>query len=175
MPKLKYSEELKLKVIHYLMEGHSLIEAEKEFHIVKQNIQKWRDAYELHGVKGILIKQNNHNKDTGDFKVHVIEYKQMHQLSARQTAAHFNIPTWQSVLNWEKLYKQEGPDALRRERRGKAGYGSGTMKGKKRTFEPKSEVETLQEENQRLRMENDYLKKLNDLIKEREKSKKQTK
>ena len=111
------------------MEGHSLIEAEKEFHIGKQNIQKWRDAYELHGVKGILIKQNNHNKYTGDFKVHVIEYKQMHQLSARQTAAHFNIPTWQSVLNWEKLYKQEGPDALRRERRGKAGYESGTMKG----------------------------------------------
>ena len=68
MPKLKYSEELKLKVIHYLMEGHSLIEAEREFHIGKQNIQKWRDAYELHGVKGSLIKQNNHNKYTGDFK-----------------------------------------------------------------------------------------------------------
>ena len=145
MPKLKYSEELKLKVIHYLMEGHSLIEAEREFHIGKQNIQKWRDAYELHGVKGILIKQNNHNKYTGDFKVYVIEYKQMHQLS------------------------------LRRERRGKAGYEAGTMKGKKRTFKPKSEVETLQEENQRLRMENEYLKKLNALIQEREKSKKQTK
>lgn len=53
MPKLKYAEELKLKVIHYLMEGHSLIEAEREFHIGKQNIQKWRDAYELHGIKGI--------------------------------------------------------------------------------------------------------------------------
>lgn len=49
------------------------------------------------------------------------------------------------------------------------------MKGKKRTFEPKSEMETLQEENQRLRMENEYLKKLNALIQEREKSAKQTK
>ena len=79
-------------------------------------------------------------------------------LSARQTAAHFNISTWQSVLNWEELYIQEAPEALRRERRGKAGYEAGTMKGKKRTFKPKSEVETLQEENQRLRMENEYLK-----------------
>ena len=175
MPKLKYSDELKLKVIHYLLEGHSLLEAEKEFHIGKQNIQKWRDAYELHGVNGIRIKQSKHNKYTGDFKVHVIEYKQMHQLSARQTAAYFNIPKWQSVLNWEKLYKQEGPDVLRRERRGKARYESGTMKRKKRTFEPKSEVETLQEENRRLRMENEYLKKLNVLIQEREKSEKQTK
>ena len=49
------------------------------------------------------------------------------------------------------------------------------MKGKKRTFEQKSEVESLQEENQRLRMENEYLKKLNALIQEREKSEKQTK
>ena len=49
------------------------------------------------------------------------------------------------------------------------------MKRKKRTFEPKSEVETLQEENRRLRMENEYLKKLNVLNQEREKSEKQTK
>lgn len=175
MPKLKYSEELKLQIIYYLIAGHSMNEAERKFHVGKQTIQKWRDAYELHGVKGILIKQNNHNRYTGDFKVHVIEYKQMHQLSARQTAAHFNIPSWQSVLNWEKIYHQEGPDALRKERRGKAGYESGTMKGKKRTFEPKSEMETLKEENQRLKMENEYLKKLNALIQEREKSEKPTK
>ena len=48
------------------------------------------------------------------------------------------------------------------------------MKGKKPDFSPKSEIETLQEENQRLRMENEYLKKLNALIQKREKSEKQT-
>lgn len=53
---------------------------------------------------------------------------------------------------------QERSDVLCRERRGKARYESGTMKGKKRTFDPKSEVEMLQEENRRLRMENEYLK-----------------
>lgn len=94
MPKLKYSEELKLQIIHYLMAGHSMNEAERKFHVGKQTLQKWRDAYELHGVKRILIKQNDHNRYTGNFKVYVIKYKQMHQLSARQTAAHFNILSW---------------------------------------------------------------------------------
>ena len=175
MPELKYSEELKLQVIHYVLAGHSTIQASKEFFVGKQTVQKWMDAYKAHGVKGILIKQHDHNKYTGDFKVHVIEYRQVHQLSARQTAAHFNIPSWQTVLNWEKIYHQEGPDALRQERRGKAGYNTGTMKGRKPQFSPKSEIETLQEENQRLRMENEYLKKLNALIQEREKSGKKTK
>ena len=175
MPNLKYSEELKLKVIHYVLEGHSMHQAAKEFSVGKQTVQKWIDAYKAHGVKGILIKQHDHNRYTGDFKVHVIEYKQNNQLSAKQTAAYFNIPSWQSILNWEKIYNQEGTDALRQERRGKSGFRTGTMKGKKPDFSPKSEIETLQEENRRLRMENEYLKKLNALIQEREKSGKRTK
>ena len=174
MPKLKYSEELKLNVIHYVLDGHSMIQAAKKFYVGKQTVQKWMDAYRIHGINGIRIKQHDHNKYTGDFKVHVIEYKQINQLSARQTAAHFNIPTWQSIINWEKIYDQKGPDALKKENRGKAGFSTGTMKGKKPDFSPKSEIETLQEENQRLRMENEYLKKLNALIQKREKSEKQT-
>ena len=63
---------------------------------------------------------------------------------------------------------------MKKENRGKAGFSTGTMKGKKPDFSPKSEIETLQEENQRLRMENEYLKKLNALIQKREKSEKQT-
>lgn len=172
MPKLKYSEELKSKVIHYVLEGHSMYQAAKEFYVGKGTVQKWMNAYRVHGVNGICIKQNNHNKYTGDFKIHVIEYKQNNQLSARQTAAHFNIPSWQSILNWEKIYQQRGPDTLKKETRGKANFNTGTMKGRRPNFSPKSEIETLQEENQRLRMENEYLKKLNALIQERERSEK---
>lgn len=175
MPKIKYSEELKLQAIHYVMEGHSLNEASKKFATGKQNIQKWRDAYEQQGVKGIFIRQNHHHKYTGEFKIHVIEYKHLNQLSARQTAAHFNIASWQSVLNWEKKYDQKGPDALLIENRGRAGYRTGTVKGKTPTFSQEKKPETLQEENRRLRMENEYLKKLNALIQERETLRKPTK
>lgn len=175
MPKTKYSEELKLEIIHYVMEGHSMNEAAKKFAVEKQNIQKWRDAYEQQGVKGILIRQNHHHKYTGDFKIHVIEYKHQNQLSARQTAAHFNIATWQSVINWERKYNQEGPDSLLIENRGKASYRTGTMKGKKPSFSQEKKWESLEEENRRLRMENEYLKKLNALVQEKEKSQKKKK
>ena len=72
MPKLKYSEELKLKVIHYVLEGHSMYQAAKEFYAGKGTVQKWMNAYRIHGVNGICIKQNSYNKYTGDFKVHVM-------------------------------------------------------------------------------------------------------
>lgn len=71
MPKLKYSEELKLEVIHYVLDGHSMTQAAKKFYVGKKTVQKWMDAYRVHGINGIRIKQNDHNKYTGDFKVHV--------------------------------------------------------------------------------------------------------
>ena len=91
-------------------------QAAKEFYVGKQTDQKWMDAYKAHGISCILIKQHSHNKYTGDFKISVIEYKQINQLSARQTAAYFNIPSWQSILNWEKIYIQKGPGMLSKRR-----------------------------------------------------------
>ena len=75
MSKLKYSGKLKLKVIHYVLDGHSMYQAVKEFYVGKGTVQKWMHAYRTHGVNGICIRQHNYNKYTGDFKAHMIEYK----------------------------------------------------------------------------------------------------
>lgn len=175
MPKLKYSEELKLQVVQYVQDGHSMNEAAERFCISKRTVQKWVYAYEHHGANGILIKQHCHNKYTGDFKIHVVEYMLAHGLSATQTAAHFNIPAFQSVLRWNKIYEQEGPGALLEERRGRSSSRSATMKKRKASIPKETSKETLEEEVIRLRMENEYLKKLNALIQKREKSAKKTK
>ena len=90
--------------------------------------------------------------------------------SLRQTAAHFNIPSKESVAKWERIYYEEGKDALYEERRGRA-----SKMGIKRTPAAKKTAdknEDLLAEVQRLRMENEYLKKLNALVQEREKSEK---
>ncbi len=39
MPKIKYTEELKLEVIHYVLEGHSMYQAEKSFMLVKEQFR----------------------------------------------------------------------------------------------------------------------------------------
>ena len=175
MPNLRCSEELKLEVVQYVLSGHSIDQASKTYVVDKDSIGKWIAFYQHHGMEGLLTKQYNHNKYTGDFKISVIKYRQEHSLSQKQTAALFNIPSHRSIASWEAKYFKEGPAALFAETRGKAGYKTGVMKGQKPTFSKKKKDESLLEENRRLRMENEYLKKLNALIQEREKYEKPTK
>ena len=94
----------------------------------------------------------------------------MHQnsLSIRSTAALFGIQSPPTVSKWERIYYEEGKEALYEERRGRTRKMS-TKKPRKYKKDIK-ENEDLIAEVQRLRMENEYLKKLNALIQEREKS-----
>ena len=88
-------------------------------------------------------------------------------MSLNETSSYFCIPSDRTVAKWERIYYEEGSDALLEERRGRKNMG------KKRTRKPKKNVnenEDLLAEVQRLRMENEYLKKLNALVLEREKS-----
>lgn len=52
MPKIKYSEELKLEVVQYVLNGHSKAQASKKYLIDKGTVQKWVDAYNSSGSKG---------------------------------------------------------------------------------------------------------------------------
>ena len=84
-------------------------------------------------------------------------------LSATETSVHFRLQT-HVVLKWERIYYEEGPQALYEERRGRSKNVNSKPKNKK--LDKKIE-EDLVTENQRLRMENEYLKKLNALVQER--------
>ena len=67
-------------------------------------------------------------------------------------------------MKWERIYYEEGPQALYQERRGR----KINMNSKPRKKKLSKEIEEdLIAENQRLRMENEYLKKLNALVQER--------
>jgi len=89
-------------------------------------------------------------------------------LSATETAIHFNLGTHSVVLKWERIYYEEGPQALYEERRGR----KKNMSSKPRKSKLAKETEEdLIAENQRLRMENAYLKKLQALVQERTKPK----
>ena len=171
MSKKKYSTELKLEVVQRYLQGNiGLKVLAKEYYVWPGDIQKWRDAYLAHGVEGLTT---THGTYTGDFKVTVVEYMHTTGASLRKTAAHFNIPSRESISKWERIYFEEGKEALYEERRGRA-----SKMGIKRPRKNKNTIETNEDllaEVQRLRMENEYLKKLNALIQEREKSEKSTK
>ena len=170
--KKKYSNDLKLEIIRRYLQGNIGFRAlAEEYHITsKACIQKWLALYQEHGEAGICTTRRTY---TGAFKISVVEYMHNTGSSLRQTAAHFNIQSKETISKWERIYYELGKEALYEERRGRAG-----KMGTKRPRKNKNTIETNEDllaEVQRLRMENEYLKKLNALIQEREKSEKSTK
>jgi len=89
-------------------------------------------------------------------------------LSLAETAFRFRLASNTIVSKWERIYYEEGPQALYEERRGR----KKNMSSKPRKSKLAKETEEdLIAENQRLRMENAYLKKLQALVQERTKPK----
>ena len=158
----KYSNELKLKVIEYYKKYGGLKNTANHFNIPSDNtVFKWVKQFEEHGFEGLF---RNGMKYDGDFKLNVIEYMHNNHLSLIETAIKFNLGNHSIVGKWERIYYEEGPQALYDERRGRKKNMS--SKPKKKNLNKEVE-EDLIAENQRLRMENEYLKKLNALVQER--------
>lgn len=167
-----YPIEIRIKVGRAYAEGKMTArELVEKFCISsKGDVMKWGALYKKHGEEGFRVQRSSYS---GDFKLTVIEYMHNTNASLSQTAAHFNIPSRESIRKWERIYYEEGKEALYEERRGRA-----SKMGTKRPRKSKKNLETNEDllaEVQRLRMENEYLKKLNALVQEREKSKKPTK
>ena len=157
----KYSSEFRLEVVKYCIEeNHGIDNAAKHFNIPSvQTVRKWVNRYQEHGAKGLL--KNLKSSYSGEFKQSVVEYMHTNHLSLQKTAFHFNLGHHNIVSKWERIYYEEGPQALYKERRGR------TIKMGSKKKKNINENEDLLEEVQRLRMENEYLKKLNALVQER--------
>ena len=108
----KYSKEFKLEVIKYCIEGnHSAKDAMRKFNLpTKSSVLLWINRYKKHGIEGLF--RNPKGSYSGDFKVSVIEYMHNKHLSLSETAIHFNLSYDQVVARWERIYYEEGPQAL---------------------------------------------------------------
>ena len=169
----KYSNEFKLRIVQEYLEGKNggFETLQAKYGIAHSQIHRWVNLYKTGGIEYLTKVRRTYS---GDFKVHVVEYMHQHSMSLTQAAAHFGIHAHGTVAKWERIYYEEGIEALYEERRGK----SKNMTGKKKGRPPKKDVnenEDLLQEVQRLRMENEYLKKLMALVQERERSEQETK
>ena len=151
----KYSYEEKLEaILRVIEEGMSYEAGAKVLGTAQSQVQRWISHYEKYGPEGLRLHNGTY---TGEFKQHVIEYMHKEHLSASQTAVLFKIPRETQVLNWERIYYEEGPEALYIGRRGRKPKIPKETSTKKKQLRPEVE-EDLLKEVQRLRMENEYLK-----------------
>ena len=156
----KYSYEEKLDaVLRVVEDGMSYNASARITGTAKEHVRRWVMRYKQFGPEGLIVKHGSYD---GAFKISVIEYMHANHLSAGETANYFRLAGSDRVLKWERIYYEEGPQALFEERRGRT-KKMGSKKNKKNI----NENEDLLEEVQRLRMENEYLKKLNALVQER--------
>lgn len=114
-----------------------------------------------------MSKEKSYKKYTPEFKVKVVETMHREGLSYSEAARQFEVSTHNIVAKWDRIYIEEGKEALSVERRGqKWGYPAKLMK---------KDEKDLVSQIQRLRAENAYLKKLNALVTERVRPKKKLK
>ena len=160
----KYTKEFKLKVVKEYLKGNiGYPTLAKKYNVPKhEQVRRWVKRYQEHGIKG--LERNKVSYD-GNFKVSVVEYMHNNHLSLTETAAHFNLSGSPLIAKWERIYYEEGPQALFGENRGRKGKMSSKPDKKKISKEVE---EDLIAENQRLRMEVAYLKKLHALVQERD-------
>ena len=158
----KYSKELKLEIINFMKEFHaSPYAAQKKYNINEAVIRIWLRRYELYGIDGLVYKNTKYD---GNFKISVVEYMHKNHLSLNETCIKFRINSVSNLSKWERIYYEEGPQALFRDLRGKRRKMSSKVNKQNLS---KNQDEKLIEELEYLRAENAYLKKLDALVQER--------
>lgn len=160
---IKYTEQLKLKVVrHYLQGQEGFTRVSARFKVAAPHIRHWVALYRQHGMNGLRRREVRYD---ATFKMSVLQYMWDNGLSNRQAAAHFNIRNITSIGQWVQRFQDGGLAALARPRQ-----QASVMKAPSRKPPPKPDDECsrdeLVEKLRWLRMENDVLKKLKALAQE---------
>lgn len=134
-------------------------------------MKNWIHKYSSGGFDN-LSKKNKKDKFTSEFKLSVIQYRQINNLSYRETADYFNISNGSVICNWERAYQKRGLSGLENNK-GSPRKNMSKSNKKSKLNSPINESEReklirLRGENRLLRMKIIYEKKLQALLLEEE-------
>ncbi len=135
-------------------------------------LYQWIKQYESLGENAFKKRYTAYSTQ---YKLDVLNYMNEQGTSIRETAALFNIPSYETLRKWKVAYETGGLDALQSKKKGHPSMEKKKTNTTKDQGIVEDSIEALQAENERLRMENAYLKKLNALVQNKEKSRNKTK
>ena len=171
----KYSFEFKQKLVLEYLSGNfgGFLYLAEQYNLSNRSLlQDWVNRYEQYGEEG-LKKKMTKAYYSGEFKLSVIQYRQLNQCSYKEAANHFEIENLSMIANWDKKYLEEGFEGLDRSigrpnNMHKDDENKNLKKSKELSKSENDELIKLREENEFLRASLAYEKKLKALIQNNE-------
>jgi len=107
----EYNKELRLTIVKENEAGVSQQSLAKKYGVARSTIKNWCLQYQAYGEVGIE-KSLSKTKYSGEFKLSVLNYRHIHQVSYREAADHFGIKQGSTVANWQRIYDPQGLEGL---------------------------------------------------------------